>query len=164
MNIELLQAAFPLGYLAMAGVTTRSGWVCLGAQGARATFLDVDAQALITTTGSGTTVISSALGAKRGARLLLEGFFLPQLDPARDPATWACAKRHLAELVWGAEKAAQLTETEWTHTHPGGSWILGVCDASGYLARGRSLGRKFPDIDTEDPAEAICHAIVSLQT
>jgi len=149
VDTQLLQRAFPQGFLPMVGASTTLHFTCTHAVEDHIVWFH-------TTTGD---TFKYWQGQWYGTPPY-EGL-LPNLDPEGDPATWACAKRHLFDLLWPGEGDGVLYEITWTRiefvNHI--AWVL---DADAPVT-GLSVSMNFRVGDTIDPAEALCHALASLR-
>jgi len=174
---KLLWKAYPEGALTMRGVTTVAGWVCRESQSRPGVFSwcrDTVFAVPPTSPRYGGMVrnpIAKRMEhSRRVARYLEErerGALLPEVDPRKDPATWACV---LADLARTLGIIPSLAANEAVS---GYSWCVKSGDNGGvirwtltvYVDDGRTETHSFPwcAIDTSDAAKAAVLARVSLR-
>ena len=156
---ELLWKAYPDGYLAMRGVTTVGGWICLGKDFYWVAPPGADVGNRDEHRHSYRCVLQSSLTFDRAE----PGDLLPNVDPT-DHATWACL---LADLIEAAGLPSEQNGVawrpvwKWTSDYPTDKvlvhWQLLV------WLDGDEAVRTFRDITTRDPALALVLARIQLR-
>ncbi len=140
---KLLWEAYPDGCLAMCGVSTVGGW------GYTTTGWIAPINAHLTWAES----FISQLDAKSN------GDKLPLLDPENDPATWACAKKEMAEaLGWPS-----YINIGWWKMRQGFWQLHGSCSDETRQEDGKYSSKRFHGIETDDPIKAFLKARASLR-
>lgn len=171
---ESLWQAWPDGYLAMRGVSTVGGWLCL--EGVRTgdeqqgeelvTFHSPDSQPiphLVWKRGGGGAGSIWGNTDSQFDALRTTGHLLPNVDPAH-VATWACLLADLAQaLDWSLTPLVFHSNWRWGSNHPGEAilrkWTLEqhrvrVTDATAY---------KHFYLHADDPAEALVRARIQVR-
>jgi len=157
---ELLQQAWPEGFLASRGAFTLGEYVYMG--------LDcVDAHlwghidewdVVLKKNGDWRTGREETESAKA---LADGGDLLPNVD-STDVATWACLKADLHQAT-DQVRGRGASEYTWIRTRDG-AWWLGVytCDEVDQ-EEGRCFPIRFPHLDTDDPALALVLARIQIR-
>ncbi len=161
---ELLWKAWPKGYLAARGVRTVGGWTCMGLVEnehkfwMRADFwMAPDMISLYGRCRDDGEILgygnASPLNVSPWTTARKAGDLLPNVDPA-DRATWACLLQDLAEaaFVRSSEKLNPKRALDFHHWD--GCWVV---------SNGVLVVQKFPNIDTDNPAEALVLARIQLR-
>ena len=126
---ELLWKAYPDGYLAMKGVSTVGGWVCIRTPTdclyANPKNWTHWAPKPVFAAGQWEASSTRRLEGDKGMESVRAGGdLLPNLDPENDPATWACALRDLALAVGGMGLGLDPTryDATWNVDDPRHRW------------------------------------------
>jgi hypothetical protein len=167
---ELLWKAWPNGYLAMSGVHTVGGWICLGEDDEGPKWSHPDPRVRADPPPQWTRCFDGELKA---------GDLLPNVDPA-DTATWACLLADLAQ-AWNCTEPQNHKNVPrtlslqgglaWYSMEPG-CWVLTDgrtsagfgrdATACEYLAHFTSVQME-TGIDTDDPALALVLARIQVR-
>jgi len=152
---DLLWKAWPGGYLAVRGVSTVGGWLCLGeTEAAAVEFISNrhnGAHKIVGFCAQGNPLGHDELTPMLVGELRIRGVLLPSVDPT-DTVTWAAIKRDLATACGAPSDASEIT---WRRMNMGTDgamvWMLSWEDKGSVRA---SVAYQF-GIDTDDPALAI---------
>jgi hypothetical protein len=149
---ELLQKAWPDGYLAVRGVQTVGGWVCSYKERGTTIFNDggTAGGSFIGIRSTEPFIFVDRISEEHAAKFISDGWLLPDVDTA-DTATWACLLKDLADAVGFV--------SSWSH---GLTW--GGDEGTGHwtLRNGDGM-RHFPAILVDDPALALVMARIQLR-